>query len=110
VVGAAGHPRLNFRAAVIGTVLLLAGCATPAQRITTKLVDLGVPAANARCMGDRLAARLTTSQIVHLARLPGIDGATLRQMSLHEIVQRVTAVGDPGLVAEVVRAGIGCAV
>ena len=95
--------------AFVGIALLLAGCATPGERIAAKLVGIGVPDREARCMGDRLAKRLTTAQLLRLGRMPGLDRITVGRMSLTDIVRRIDAVGDPALVAEVVRAGVGCA-
>ena len=94
----------------IGVLLVLAGCATPAERITTKLVELGVPQPQARCMGVRLDQRLSLAQLDQLGRLVYVDREQVGRMSLREIGNRLRSIHDPAIVAEILRAGIGCAV
>ena len=89
--------------------LLLAACATPADRITAKLVELGVPAGQARCMGDRLADRLTTDQLRQLGTAANVDKTATGRISLRDIVHRLRDVDAP-VAAEVVRAGLGCVI
>jgi len=91
-------------------LLALAACATPADRITSKLVELGVPQHQARCMGTRLGERLTTAQLRKLGRVANVDGPSIGRMSLRDIVHRLSSVDDPELVAELLRAGVGCAI
>lgn len=87
-------------------LLLLAGCATPAQRITTKLEAAGVPGPQARCMGNRLASRLSYGQLDELNRVVNDSGGD--RLSFNKLVHRL---GDahPVLVARLVETGITCA-
>jgi hypothetical protein len=90
-------------------VLALAGCATPAQRIAATLGDYGVPPGQARCMGERLQARLSVAQLRRLEAIGRGNGENTGRMSVTEIAGKLTDPRDPALVAEFVRAGIGCA-
>ena len=64
-------PRLSL-VALIALPLALAACATPAQRITSNLTELGVPPRQAQCMGGRLGERLSIGQLRRLQELTGL--------------------------------------
>lgn len=93
----------------LAPLLLLAACATPSQRIATALQERGVPQAQARCMGDRLSTRLSVGQLQRLNEISKLNGGRMDRMSIPEIARALSDPRDPGLVAEVIRAGIGCA-
>ncbi|WP_310498492.1 hypothetical protein [Sandarakinorhabdus sp.] len=90
--------------------LALAACTSPSQRITRNLVDLGVSERQARCMGDRLGDRLSVGQLRRLQELSNISTERLSRMRIGEIARKLSDDKDPGLVAEFLRAGIGCAI
>ncbi len=94
---------------LIALPLLLGACATPAQRITRNLADMGVPPRQAQCMGDRLGQRLSLGQLLRLQELTSIRMEKLQRMSIRQIADKLTDEKDPGLVAEFLRAGLGCA-
>lgn len=94
----------------LAPLLLLAACATPAQRIATKLTQYGVPPVQAQCMGDRLATRLTRAQLQRLADLAQLDPDRVGRMTVAEIAQTIGEKGDPAVVAEIIRTGIACLV
>jgi hypothetical protein len=94
--------------ALIALPLALTACATPAQRITRNLADLGVPERQAQCMGGRLGERLSIGQLRRLQELTSIRVERLERMSIREIANKLTDEKDPGLVAEFLRAGVGC--
>ena len=94
--------------ALVALPLALTACATPAQRITTNLAELGVPPRQAQCMGGRLGERLSIGQLRRLAELTSIRAERLQRMSIREIADKLTDEKDPGLVAEFLRAGVGC--
>ncbi len=96
--------------AMAGLGLLLAGCASPAQRIERKLVEVGVPQGQAQCMGVRLQQRLSASQLRSLDRLSRIDRDRVGRMRVEDIARQLAENGDPLVMAEVVRTGIGCLV
>lgn len=93
---------------LVASLALLAGCTTPAQRITTKLADLGVPPRQARCMGDRLSDRLSYGQLKRLDAITRVNGGRFDRMRIDEIARALDDPRDPGIVAEVIRAGVGC--
>lgn len=94
----------------ITLLALLAACATPSQRITAKLTEYGVPPTQARCMGDRLQARLNTSQLRRLGEIGALNRDRIGRMSVSDIAATLNQPGDEALVAEVVRSGISCLV
>ena len=94
--------------ALVALPLALSACATPAQRITTNLTELGVPPRQAQCMGGRLGERLSIGQLRRLAELTGLRPERFERMSIRQIADRLTDERDPGLVAEFLRAGVGC--
>jgi uncharacterized lipoprotein YajG len=89
-------------------LLLLAGCATPSQRIATKLTEYGVPPAQAQCMGDRLASRLNRQQLQRLADIAQLDPDRVGRMTVNEIAVTLGESGDPAIVAEVIKTGLVC--
>lgn len=95
------------RAVATVVAVLLAACATPAQRITDRLQAAGVPGAEARCMGNRLAAKLTLSQLEELNRVVKTEAG--EHLTVNRIVRRLGD-ADPALVARLVETGIVCAI
>ncbi len=91
----------------LAATLALAACATPAQRITDRLQAAGVPGGEARCMGNRLAARLSASQMVELNRI--VKAADGQHLTINRLVQRLGN-ADPALVGRLVETGIVCAI
>ena len=91
---------------IVLVAMLLAGCATPAERITDRLQAAGVPGAEARCMGNRLAARLSLAQLQELNRV--VKTADGERLTVNRLVRRLGD-SDPALVARLVETGIVCA-
>lgn len=98
----------QFLPALIALPLLLSACATPSQRITRNLSELGVPPRQAQCMGNRLGERLSLGQLRRLQEITSIRAERLQRMSIRQIADKLTDEKDPGLVAEFLRAGVGC--
>ncbi len=92
---------------IVLVALLLAGCATPAERITDRLQAAGVPGAEARCMGNRLAARLSLAQLQELNRVVKTEAG--EHLTVNRIIRRLGD-ADPALVAKLVETGIVCAI
>ncbi len=88
----------------------LAGCATPAQRIASKLGEYGVPPAQARCMGDRLQARLSTAQLQRLGEIGQLNPDRVGNMSINDIGRQLNDPRDPALLIAFVKAGVGCTI
>lgn len=93
---------------LIALPLALSACATPSQRITRNLSELGVPPRQAQCMGNRLGERLSLGQLRRLQEITSIRAERLQRMSIRQIADKLTDEKDPGLVAEFLRAGVGC--
>ncbi len=98
----------RFLPALIALPLALSACATPSQRITRNLSELGVPPRQAQCMGNRLGERLSLGQLRRLQEITSIRAERLQRMSIRQIADKLTDEKDPGLVAEFLRAGVGC--
>jgi uncharacterized protein YceK len=95
-------------AIAIALMTLASGCASPAQRISAKLTEYGVPEARARCMGDRLEQRLSVAQLRRLGGLAALNRDRMGRMTVNDIVRMLDRPGDEAIVAEVLRAGLGC--
>ena len=99
-------------ASILVLAAALAGCMTVSktERVRAALLQAGVPPQMASCMADRLVERLSDDelrQLGHLAKLPHKD---VGGMSIREIEERVSAIGDPHIVKVVTKSGIGCAI
>ncbi len=92
------------------TLLMLAACATPAQRIVTALTGYGVPPAEARCMGDRLQSRLSLSELRRLEALAKLAPPSGSKVNLDALARALDNPEDRGVAAEVVKAGFACLV
>jgi hypothetical protein len=99
---------MRLKLAALASLALLAGCATPAQRITAKLSDLGVPQRQAQCMGNKLGDRLSYGQLKRLNAITLINDRRFDRMQIDQIAQALDDPRDPGIVAEVLCAGVGC--
>ncbi len=87
-------------------LMLLAGCATPAERIAGKLESVGIPSPQARCMGNRLASRLSLGQLDELNRVVKDSGGD--HLTLNKLVSRLGN-ADPAIAARLVETGLTCA-
>ena len=96
----------DMKRIILAVVLLLAACATPAERITDRLQAAGLPGAEARCMGNRLAAKLSLSQLQELNRVVKTEAG--EHLTVNKIARRLGD-ADPALVARLVETGIVCA-
>lgn len=86
----------------------IAGCATPSQRISAKLVQYGLPEPQAVCMGDRLEQHLSLQQLQRLGKVSAMSRDRMGRMNVNELARALNQPGDEALVAEVLRAGLGC--
>lgn len=93
-----------------GAALLLAGCATPEQRVRSGLIDAGLPAPLATCMADRMVDRLSLLQLRRLGRLGTLDGAAARDLTIEQYLRRARALGDPEIWGVVSTSAAICAI
>jgi hypothetical protein len=99
---------MRVRAGLVGVAVLLAGCATPSQRISSKLISYGVPEPQAVCVGDKLEDRLSISQMQRIGQIAKRSRNDAGQVTITQFAQALDKPGDEELVAEVLRAGLGC--
>lgn len=99
---------MSLRYLSLTLLALLAACATPSQRITAKLTEYGVPPTQARCMGDRLQARLSVGQLQRLGEIGRLNRDRMGRMTVADIAATLNQPGDEALVTEVVKSGISC--
>ncbi len=91
--------------------LMLAGCATPSDRIATELTRYGLSPSQATCVGDRLEARLSVPQLQQLARAAkaySTNDANPRQLTAGDLARVSAQINDPGIPIEVASAGASC--
>ncbi|MBC7505613.1 MAG: hypothetical protein H7267_07820 [Sandarakinorhabdus sp.] len=100
---------MSARHASLIAFALLAGCAPPSQRITTRLTELGMAPKQAKCMGDGFAQRLNAGQLQRLSEIARLNRGRIGRMTLSDIAGALNKNGDEALVAEVLRIGLRCA-
>lgn len=99
------------RTTLLGAVLALSACATSHEsRIRSNLIDAGVSPPVARCMAERMADRLSDSQLRSLAKLSGQKAHQLGAMRVDEFLRSSRHLLDAEVYAVVARAGLGCAI
>lgn len=99
---------MSPRHLLFAALAALAACATPSQKITSKLTEYGVPPTQALCMGDRLQSRLSVGQLQRLGEIGRLNRDRMGRMSVNDIAATLNKPGDEALVAEVIRSGISC--
>jgi len=86
-----GRWRLQHLAILL--VLAASACASPRNRIETKLVEAGLPRASAACVADRMVSDLSLAQLnaVSDAVKPGRYG----KLTIGELAARLQRMDDP---------------
>ena len=79
-----------------------------ADRVEQALLDNRVPAPMAACMGERLADRLTISQLRALERAKPQEGESTIPLSTGEAMARLRRIEDREAVEQVVVTAGGC--
>jgi hypothetical protein len=92
--------------------LALAGCASvsPRARVHSELMSAGMSNRMASCLADRLVDRLSVAELHQLGRAAKLPRKNVGAMSLNELADRLSAVGDPHIIGVVTSAGLGCAI
>jgi hypothetical protein len=97
------------RAALLLLLPLAACIATPEQRVRAALVNAGVREDVARCMAERMAAKLSISQLQELKRLGSLaKHDPEKKMTPRRILRQIEALGDPEIVSVTSHAAIIC--
>jgi hypothetical protein len=101
--------RSGAPAAVLAVMLATAACTTPAKRIERTLIEEGVPPAMARCLGERLDARLSTAELRTLGRAAAkLSQTDWRGLTVGQALLLARELNDPALLAAVTGAGFDC--
>lgn len=77
------------------TVLCLAACATPEQRLRTGLIDAGLSKPVATCMAERMVDRLSLVQLRRLGSLATLRDERMQELSTDQFLHKVRALKDP---------------
>ncbi len=89
---------------------MLAGCATPEQRVRAGLVDAGLSPPLAACMAERMVERLNLLQLRRIGRLGALRDANVRELSVEQFLHRARALGDPEILAVMTTSAGICAI
>ena len=104
------HKRLGPLA---GAALLVSGCATPSAGIADQLGGYGLTPAQALCVGQRLQANLSLSQLQQLARAAGAltrGDTTPGRLTPTDLYRVASQIEDPKVAIEVARAATACGI
>jgi hypothetical protein len=95
----------------IGLVLILAGCASlsPEARLRAGLIEAGLSPHMAGCMAEKMADRLSITQLRRLQSLASLRDEDIGQIPLDRYLHRLRALGDPEIVAVTGKAALRCA-
>jgi hypothetical protein len=99
---------MRVQAGLLAVTVVLAGCATPSQRISSQLVGYGVPEPQAVCVGDKLQDRLSIAQLQRIGQIAKRSRDDTGRVTIAQFAAALNKPGDEELVAEVLRAGLGC--
>ena len=97
----------------LAMLALLAGCAsmTPEQEVRHRLIAAGLKPPVAACMAEKLVRRLSPDELRRLGHAAQLaEGRRIDDMTVRELVDRISAIGEPHIVEVVARGGIGCAI
>ncbi|HEV2079998.1 MAG TPA: hypothetical protein VGR19_08930 [Allosphingosinicella sp.] len=103
----------HLAVAAMGSALLLTGCATPSARIADQLGGYGLNPVQALCVGQRLQANLSLSQLQQLARAAGAltrGDTTPGRLTPTDLFRVASQIRDPKIAIEVARAASSCGV
>ncbi|OYW88295.1 MAG: hypothetical protein B7Z20_02905 [Sphingobium sp. 32-64-5] len=96
-------------AALTGLALGLSACASPENRLRTRLIDAGLPDRTASCMAEYMTDRLSLTQLRRLQSLASVPRVDYRRITLAEYLHKVRALQDAELIAVTGKAALRCA-
>lgn len=87
---------MTFARAAVGISLLLAlsACATPQARVSTALIEAGVPAGPANCFADDVTSKLSVSELRAIAGSVSEARERGRALTLSEALTLAREAGD----------------
>ncbi|MES2056519.1 MAG: hypothetical protein V4564_11330 [Pseudomonadota bacterium] len=89
--------------------LALSACATPEARLRSGLIDMGLPEAQSTCMADRMAHKLSVTQLRRISALGSLRNQPLDKLSQEEFLHKIRALRDGEILAVTLKAAAGCA-
>ena len=100
------------RPAAITVLLALSACATmsPEAKVRTRLIEAGLSRPMASCMAERLVDRLSMQELRRLNSLSKLGTRRVGDMTIDELLHRLSALNDPHILKVVAKAGLGCAI
>lgn len=95
-----------------GLMLALSACATmsPEAKVRTRLMEAGLSRPMAGCMAERLVDRLSMQELRRLNSLSKLGTRRVGDMTIDELLHRLSALNDPHILKVVAKAGLGCAI
>ena len=103
-------PRLAATAAGAAAILALSACATPEQRLRNGFIEAGISRPVAGCLAQRMASRLSITQLRRFGDAAGLRGQNIGSMPVDLLLHRARALGDPEILGVVTSSAAICAV
>jgi len=97
----------NIVILTMGT-LMLSACATPETRIKNALLDKGLSEPLAGCMAERMADKLSMSQLLKIKKLEKFEKKDAGDISTKDFIKYTRALQDPEIVGIVSSSAIVC--
>lgn len=101
--------RMNNSLVALSAALLLAGCASPEQRLRTGLINAGVAPPLSACMAADMAPQLNVTQLMRLRSLASVSKLDPMNTTMDRLLHRVRALGDPDILRVTGKAAARCA-
>ncbi|WP_313808773.1 hypothetical protein [Sphingobium sp.] len=94
------------------TLLFLSSCATmsPESRLRAGLLDAGLSPRMAGCMAERMADRLSITQLRRLQSLASLRKSHMGDMTVDRFLYKVRALEDPEIFSVTSKAALICAI
>lgn len=101
--------RAALSAACVAAVLLSA-CVPVVKRtvLRDELREAGFPPAQAQCLSDRIAPRLSVAELRALGRTVEAAKESLRTLPVPLAMARIVEAADPRILGVVIEAGVAC--
>jgi hypothetical protein len=96
--------------AAMGSMLMLAGCATPEAQVRAGLTNAGLSRPMSTCMAERMVDRLSLLQLRRIGRLGDLREGETRELSVDQFLHRARAIGDPEIWSVMSSSAAICAV
>ena len=105
--------RIRTLGSMVLTLMSVAACASPSERISDELGGYGMNSSQALCVGQRLERNLSLPQLQQLAsaaRALTRGDSTPGRFTAADLLRVASEIRDPEIAIEVAKAANGCAV